>query len=108
MLMQHNATQAAPLLDMSLAGVPTAVVHMCEATWAVADSMAGLYLVDLRSGQECSMHKITADVPLTVAHGLFSLPTGQDSLACMLLLCMHSCSTWCVDTSVSHPQWHPC
>ena len=106
--MQHNATQAAPLLDMSLAGVPAAVVHISKATWAVADSMAGLYLVDLRSEQECSMHKITADVPLTVAHGLFSLPTGQHFLVCMLLLCIHPCITWWVDTSVTYPQWRTC
>lgn len=73
--MQPDSAQPAALLGLNLAGAPTAVAHVDQATWAVADSMAGLCLVNL--AQACTVCTVTPSVPLTVAHTLFSLIPGE-------------------------------
>ncbi len=44
--------------------------------WALADSMAGLHLLDLR--QPCSLLQLTPQIPITVAHVLCCVP-GSDA-----------------------------
>ena len=44
--------------------------------WALADSMAGLHLLDLH--QPCSLLQLTPQIPLTVAHVLCCVP-GSDT-----------------------------
>lgn len=72
LLQPADTQQATALLHLHLAGVPTAVAHVDKATWAVADSMADLRLVDLAGA--CTVQRVTAAVPLTIAHDLFKLP----------------------------------
>ena len=63
------------MLTIELAGLPTAAEHLKGAMWAVADSMAGLCVVNL--GQPCSLHRLTARVPLYVAHILCRMPESE-------------------------------
>lgn len=56
------------LHSLHLAGTPTAIQHLQGFCWAVADSMAELWLVTLDNGQ--SRCRITANIPLTIAHFL--------------------------------------
>ncbi|DBA73782.1 TPA: hypothetical protein ACH3X2_009751 [Trebouxia sp. C0005] len=65
-----------PVLTCRLAGLPTAIVHLKGSMWALADSMAGLHLLDLR--QPCSLLQLKPQIPLTVAHVLCCLP-GSDA-----------------------------
>lgn len=83
---QPNATQASTLLRLELAGIPTAVAHISKAVWAVADSMAGLCLVDLQ--QACTVCRVTVDIPLTVAHALCALSPGWSNCFTLQLLKM--------------------
>ena len=64
-----------PLLGFSLAGLPTAVAHLKGALWALADSMAGLSLLDL--DHPCSLRRLTANLPLIAAHVMCRVPDSD-------------------------------
>lgn len=54
------------LCILELAGVPAAFQHLQGFTWALADTMAELWIIDL--GDAHRLRKVTADIPLTIAH----------------------------------------
>lgn len=86
LLLQPDANEATLLLQLHLTGVPTAVAHVGKAMWAVADSMAGLCIVDLQ--QPSCVCRVTADTPLSVAEALFPLPSGATQHLTHLCMCM--------------------
>ena len=54
------------LCSIELAGAPTAFRHLQGFNWALADTMAELWIIHLADAHR--LCKITAGVPLTVAH----------------------------------------
>ena len=77
-LLSHNSKAAdvsRSMCPVHLAGVPTAIQHLKHFQWALADSMAELWIVNLGNAQ--SLCKITADIPLTIAHFLCLLPDAE-------------------------------
>ena len=74
-ILDEEGRDSTAVLSLNLAGLPTAVQHLKGTAWALADSMADLHLVDL--GQRCSFRKLTAGVPLTVAHVLCCVPESE-------------------------------
>ncbi len=75
-LLSAASANSHPVLTFRLAGLPTAIVHLKGSMWALADSMAGLHLLDLC--QPCSLLQLTPQIPLTVAHVLCCVP-GSDT-----------------------------
>jgi len=75
-LLSAASADSHPLLTLRLAGLPTAIVHVKGSMWALADSMAGLHLLDLH--QPCSLLQLAPQIPLTVAHVLCCVP-GSDA-----------------------------
>ena len=71
-LLQSDTDSISSLVSLDLAGLPTALKHLEGSAWALADSMAGLYVISL--AQQCSLQKLTAEVPLSVANILCCVP----------------------------------
>ena len=74
------------LCSIELAGVPTAFQHLQGCKWALADTMAELWIIHLADAHR--LCKITAGVPLTVAHFLclaadLEADAGKDCIGCM-------------------------
>lgn len=72
------------LCSIELAGVPTAFQHLQGFKWALADTMAELWIIHLADAHR--LCKITAGVPLTVAHFIClaadpEADAGQDCMA---------------------------
>ena len=71
-LLQSDTDSISTLLSLDLVGLPTALKHLQGCAWALADSMAGLYIISL--AQQCSLQKLTAEIPLSVANMLCHVP----------------------------------
>ena len=67
-LLRGNAPEKRLLLPLTLAGFPTAIEHLRGPKWVLADSMAGLHIVNL--AEQCSLQRVTAQVPFSVANAL--------------------------------------
>jgi len=90
-LLSAASVNSQPVLTFCLAGLPTAIVHLKGSMWAVADSMAGLHLLDLC--QPCSLLQLAPQIPLTVAHFLCCVPseitdTGTSQCCVSVTLCV--------------------
>ncbi|KAL3140168.1 hypothetical protein ABBQ38_004444 [Trebouxia sp. C0009 RCD-2024] len=66
------------LCNLHLAGIPTAIQHLQGCKWAVTDTMAELWIIEL--GDVSSLCKFTAATPLTVAH-FMCLVSGPEAEA---------------------------
>ena len=83
------------LCTVELAGLPTAIQHLQGLKWALADTMAELWIIDL--GDANRLRKVIAGIPLTVAHFMClasdpEVDTGKPfiylySIGCILPTC---------------------
>ena len=83
-LLQSDTDSISSLVSLDLAGLPTALKHLKGSAWALADSMAGLYIISL--AQQCSLQKLTAEIPLSVANFLCCVPNlhaGEGDAHCL-------------------------
>ena len=63
---RHQSRVEVELCSLQLAGVPTAIRHLQGFKWALADTMAELWIIHLADAH--GLCKITAGIPLTVPH----------------------------------------
>ena len=83
------------LCSLKLAGVPTAIRHLQGFKWALADTMAELWIIHLADAHR--LCKITAGIPLTVAHFmcLAADPEADAGNDCIALVACHSYTIIC-------------
>ena len=78
MLLKQNCSENRHLLSLTLAGSPNAIEHLRGPAWVLADSMAGLHIINL--AEQCNVQKLTAQVPFSVTQALCCIAdpdTGQ-------------------------------
>lgn len=75
------------LNHLQLAGMPTAMQHLHGHQWAIADTMADLWIISL--GEAGSLRRVTSGVPLTLGHFMCLLSdpeaeAGQKRTHCII------------------------